>query len=147
MEISSINSQALDEREDFLKEDNSQLKNFLSDFKNSFSTKDYPSWIAIVLKIPQDLREILVFEIEQGNYVRQISVGNWPNSGSTFISLMQPFKTDLKSLKNGITYRKIQDVHYWYEEIVKRVEDVEHLIVTDFPEDYLKTNKKPRRRH
>jgi hypothetical protein len=128
------------------KEDNTQLKNLLEASDYFAAEEKEKLLVYIISHIPAILKKIALWEIEKGNFVGQIAIGSWPNNGSTSIGLVNPFKIDFSSIDLPVRYSKPEDIRYCYEEVALLDNNVEHLICSNFPEDYLKTKKKPKLR-
>lgn len=60
------------------------------------------------------LNRILQYEIARGNKVRQRSP--WPPNIETAVTLKFRFDTACK--ESGVTFRVLNDPHYWYAEYV-----------------------------
>ena len=63
-----------------------------------------------------ELTRILDQELERGNEVGQHS--SWPPNLETVITLKYRFGTRYKD--NGLSYKTLNDPHYWYAEYVSR---------------------------
>lgn len=75
------------------------------------------------------LQSILAKEVSLGNEVVESAV-DWPQPGSIFIVLAQPFKSRIGELPNDVTYRELNDPHYWRAEYVQR--QVKHILACRF---------------
>jgi hypothetical protein len=94
------------------------------------STKKEKKWYQLVEKIPANLRACLLEELSLGNAIVSIQYGNWPQQGSVVVSLGQPFKNDFSKNNLGVTYRFMNDPHYWVADVHQIVDGIEHLIIT-----------------
>ncbi len=65
----------------------------------------------------QSLRPLLDLELSLGNEVVESAV-DWPQTGSIFIMLAKPFKASVGDLPEHVTYRELNDPHYWKAEYV-----------------------------
>lgn len=61
------------------------------------------------------LKSILDAEMECGNTVEETYQG-WASEEHIFVRLKYPFKTDIRRDIQGVTYREIDDRHYWKAE-------------------------------
>lgn len=61
------------------------------------------------------LRAILDAEVAAGNRICETSKG-WPTPSSIVIFLSDSFKVTLGALPSNVTYRLLNDPHYWYAE-------------------------------
>jgi hypothetical protein len=102
----------------------------LSDMNKFTPTNNEIKWYELLRKLPENLLSALHLEVNSGNSVTSIQFGNWPQSGSIVVSLSQPFKNDFKKKSCGVTYRILNDPHYWQADIHQIVDGVEHLIIT-----------------
>ncbi|GLC31213.1 hypothetical protein [Clostridium omnivorum] len=65
-------------------------------------------------RISNKLKLILEKEIQAGNEILETWKG-WPYD-STVISLRYPFKVKLEKLPDNITFKELNDIHYWKAE-------------------------------
>jgi len=92
--------------------------------------KNEKKWFASLSKLPKELREILRKELSLGNKLGSIQSANWPQSGSLVIHLLSHFKSGLPPIDSLVKYEKLNDPHYWYEELSLTENGVEHLLIT-----------------
>ncbi|MFV0350850.1 MAG: hypothetical protein ACK5JF_00875 [Oscillospiraceae bacterium] len=62
------------------------------------------------------LKEILEYELSIGNTICEAYTGNWPYPNITAILLKNPFSPPIYKGLTGITFRNINDPHYWKAE-------------------------------
>ena len=88
-------------------------------------------WLTLVKNFPQELYEILVFELREGNELIDISAVNWPSIGSIVGTLKRPFneKSKKANSESGLAWRSLNDVNYCQEEISQNRNGVEHLLI------------------
>ena len=65
-------------------------------------------------RISNILKIILEKEIKSGNEIFETWNG-WPYN-STVISLLYPFKVNLEIITENISFKELNDVHYWKAE-------------------------------
>lgn len=87
-------------------------------------------WLNSIKKLPNNIKIALLKELQLGNYVTQIQDLDWPQKGSVIILLQYPFKDKNPSEIEGISFRKMNDPHYWMEDIHTIVDGIEYLIIT-----------------
>lgn len=92
--------------------------------------KKEKKWYQLVEQIPCNLRAALLEELSLDNSIVSIQYGNWPHQGSVVVSLGQPFKNDFLKNNLGVTYRFMNDPHYWVADVHQIVDGIEHLIIT-----------------
>lgn len=93
-------------------------------------TRCEQTWWDIIKALPQNLKSALTYELQSGNQVISIQYGDWPQKGSIVVILAFSFKADCaKKNAFGVTYRFLNDPHYWIEDIHQVVDGVEHLII------------------
>ena len=80
--------------------------------------KDYKINRNIVDKLSFEMKEILEEELKAGNEIVETYQGGFTNTSSEyiFIFLKHPFKVKIQNNLEGITYREINDRHYWKAE-------------------------------
>ena len=80
--------------------------------------KDYKINRNIVDKLSFEMKEILEEELKAGNEIVETYQGGFTNTSSEhiFIFLKYPFKVKIQNNLKGITYREINDIHYWKAE-------------------------------
>ena len=76
-----------------------------------------------------ELKFVLEAEIAAGNAVVETHE-DWPNKGSIFVMLGSPFITTPSQLPGGVTYRDVDDPHYWKAEYVH--EPSAHILACRF---------------
>lgn len=92
--------------------------------------KSEQTWWEIMKILPQNLKSALIHELQLGNQVISIQYGDWPQKGSIVIALAFAFKADYAKRNSfGVTYRSLNDPHYWIEDIHQITNGVEHLII------------------
>lgn len=77
-----------------------------------------------------NIKFALLKELELGNIVSQVQDLGWPQKGSIVILLKNPFKNKNPTEIEGISFRKMNDPHYWMEDIHTIVNGIEYLIIT-----------------
>lgn len=88
------------------------------------------NWHLILRLLPMGLRQALLNELTLGNRIISIQYGDWPQKGSVVISLAADFKgTYSEGNPYGVTYRRLNDPHYWIADIHENVQGVEYLII------------------
>ncbi|MEE0866362.1 MAG: hypothetical protein U0L98_06190 [Clostridia bacterium] len=80
--------------------------------------KDYKINRKIVDKLSFEMKEILEEELKAGNEIVETFQGGFTNTSSDhiFIFLKYPFKAKIHNNLKGITYRELNDRHYWKAE-------------------------------
>jgi hypothetical protein len=62
------------------------------------------------------LQDILAAELAVGNTVQEDWRGDWPESGCRLVLLKMPFRTRIRRDIPGVTFRNVNDPHYWKAE-------------------------------
>lgn len=106
-----------------------QENNKVADILNSLMYSDDIEWAEIAKKLPNELIEILIAEINSGNQILEISTGSWPNTGSVVVRLRNRFSKVSRNYSPKSLWRKLDDPHYCLEEIAQVDNSVEHLII------------------
>lgn len=88
------------------------------------------AWHRIISRLPDDLQEALLYELQHGNSVNAIQVDDWPQVGSIVVCMAEDFKGDYsEGNRFNVTYRLLDDPHYWHADIHQVINGVEHLII------------------
>lgn len=91
---------------------------------------DERDWHAIINALPTNMQEALLHELEKGNSVTALQMDDWPHIGSIVVSLADKFKgTYGEGNRYGVTFRLMNDPHYWIANIHQVVNGTEHLII------------------
>lgn len=80
-------------------------------------------------RFSKELTVILELELSAGNIVVETNEG-WPDTKSIFVMLSTPFRARQSSLPSGVTYRDVDDPHYWKAEYVDQVSS--HILACRF---------------
>ena len=86
-------------------------------------------WIGLARKLPMELRQTIVQEVDAGNTFERIDLANWPTKGSIVVNLGSRTMTDASLLPTSVYWRKLDDPHYCDEEWEQKVGDIVHLII------------------
>lgn len=107
-----------------------QTEFFSKNELTSNSSKDnHYDHLELVKNMPEILQEILALELKKGNTILSISKNNWPTSNSIIVSIRNPFHDQSKNANEGAHWRRIANPHYCKEEISKKCDGIEHLII------------------
>lgn len=85
--------------------------------------------IAILRAMPDGLRTCLLAELRRGNRLVAVDQPDWPQPGSTFVSLAEVFHPSTRSLSPQVRWRDVNDPRWWREELAQEIAGVEHLVV------------------
>lgn len=88
------------------------------------------NWHEILILLPAGLQKALLDELTRGNRVASIQYGDWPQKGSVIVCLAEKFKVAYtRENPYGVTFRQMNDPHYWTADIHETINGVEHLII------------------
>ncbi|EJE51763.1 hypothetical protein PMI14_03559 [Acidovorax sp. CF316] len=87
--------------------------------------------LAILKALPAGLQACLLAELRRGNPLVQVERADWPHAGSLFVSLGNLFDPATRDMAPGlgVAWRKVNDPHYWREDLSQVRDGVEHLVV------------------
>ena len=73
--------------------------------------------ISLIEELNKELLHILLKELKYGNQIKEISKADWSKAKNLLmVSLRYQFVTRHRHLSDKITYREVNDPHYWKEE-------------------------------
>ena len=110
--------------------DDELLESLLRNEFDQAASSHVRSWLKLIEKLPNNMKYALLKELQLGNNVSQIQDLDWPQKGSIVISMKLPFKNKNPTEIEGISFRKMDDPHYWMEDIHTVVNGIEYLIIT-----------------
>jgi hypothetical protein len=87
-------------------------------------------WLQLARRLPDALRAALIAELRAGNQLASIESMGWPSEGSIIVSMHERFSVGRHTLPIGVTWRKLNDPHYWREELSQKIGQVDFLIIT-----------------
>ena len=87
--------------------------------------------LALLARLPAGLQACLLAELRRGNPLAQVERADWPHPGSIFVSVENRFDPATQAMAPGlgVTWRKVDDPHYWREDLSQVRDGVEHLVV------------------
>lgn len=87
--------------------------------------------LAILKGLPTGLQACLLAELRRGNRLVNVERADWPHAGSLFVSLKEVFAPATRDMAPGlgVEWRKVNDPHYWREDLSQVRDGVEHLVV------------------
>ena len=103
-----------------------EILNKIKDLKN-FKNID-EDWLFEINKLPSIIFSILIDELTKGNSIAHINFSNWPTKGSVLICLTEKFH-EINKNKKGTKWMKLNDPHYWDEEISQINKGIEYLLI------------------
>lgn len=86
-------------------------------------------WLALVLRLPQDLREVLLDQLEHGNLMTGIGQSGWPTEHSIVANLRNRFDGKGRVFPAAVTWTVLNDPHQWLEGVSQSVDGQEFLLV------------------
>jgi hypothetical protein len=76
------------------------------------------------------MRQALHAEISAGNLLAKISISDWPTPQSIVVTMCQRFTVARRTPPQGVEWRKVNDPHYWREELEQKVDERVFLAIT-----------------
>lgn len=104
-------------------------KNMIEDSISGSGAPKSKEWILIFNELPFCLKNIVLFEVSNGNNILSVGKTGWPNSQSVVIKMKNRFNTESKKFCQAAAWRLLDDPHYCREEISKVMGDTEYLII------------------
>ena len=86
-------------------------------------------WIALLHLLPSGLKEIIIFEISNGNEITRIGKTSWPSQESIVVNLVNRFHMTSRTLSEHTQWRLLNDAHYCREEVSESTGSTVHLII------------------
>lgn len=113
-----------------LKDERVRVFSDLEDLENKKLGKDVKGWLFLAYRLPHDLRNVLISEIQHGNQLVSLSAENWPTPGSVVARVKFPFHEKNKNFSTGLVWRELKDPHYCHEEISQVVNGTEFILIS-----------------
>jgi hypothetical protein len=88
-----------------------------------------PGWLRLVGSLPDELYDLLVSELQEGNQLLNICSVNWPNIGSVVGTLKYSIHKNNKKSRSHLVWRELNDPHYCNEEMSQNFNGIEYLII------------------
>jgi hypothetical protein len=92
-----------------------------------FPNLEVEGWLALVKKIPEKLRVILIKELCLGNGIVSIRC-DWPDEGSIYVNMKYGFSEASKVYSRETVWCCLDDPHYRSEEISQKENGVTYLL-------------------
>lgn len=87
-------------------------------------------WANLFSLLPTGLKNVVLFELLNGNSLVSIGMSGWPNSQSVVVNLKNRFQVASRNLAKAARWRLLNDPHYCNEEISEISESAEHLLIS-----------------
>lgn len=91
---------------------------------------DERGWLDLACRLPAGLRSALIKELAAGNWIVSISDTGWPNPGSVVVTMHERFHVTRRAPPQGVSWRSVNDPHYWREEPSENSGSIEFLLIT-----------------
>lgn len=86
-------------------------------------------WIVLFHLLPSSMKEIIIFEISNGNEITRIGKASWPSPESIVVNLLNRFHPTSRTLSEDTHWRLLNDARYCREEISESDGSTVHLII------------------
>lgn len=91
---------------------------------------DEQNWLNLAWRLPAGLRSALIKELAAGNWIASISDTGWPHPGSVVVTMYERFHATRRAPPQGVSWRAVNDPHYWREELSENRGGTEFLLIT-----------------
>ncbi len=85
-------------------------------------------WVALILRMPEGLRNVLLDQLDRGNLLRSISTG-WPHPDSIVALFRDCFDVAAQDLPPGVLLEIVNDPRQWRENISEKKDGQEHMLM------------------
>ncbi|SEK30154.1 hypothetical protein SAMN05216359_101349 [Roseateles sp. YR242] len=86
-------------------------------------------WVAMVLRLPDALRHVLLDQLDQGNLLTGIGQSGWPAPNSIVANFRDRFGVEGQKLPPEVALQVVNDPHQWRENISQIVDGQEHMLM------------------
>lgn len=86
-------------------------------------------WVAMVLRLPVGLRQVLLDQLDRGNLLTEIGQSGWPASESIVANFRDRFGVEGQSLPAEVALQVVNDPRQWRENISQIVDGQEHMLM------------------
>ncbi|WP_431286631.1 hypothetical protein [Roseateles chitinivorans] len=86
-------------------------------------------WISLTYRLPADLRQVLLDELDRGNLMIGIGQTGWPTSRGIVATMRDRFHEG-RTWPQSVSWSVLDDPRQWREDVVQRVDDQDFMLMT-----------------
>jgi hypothetical protein len=101
----------------------------LKDLEASNWLSTTQEWERLLARLPKELLNILIQELEHGNVITGIGQPNWPQKESVIVNIMNRFSERDWYLIPQVKWTNLNDPHYWREDVAQAAFGVTHYLI------------------
>jgi hypothetical protein len=87
-------------------------------------------WISLTYRLPADLRQVLLDELDRGNLMIGIGQVGWPTPRAIVATMCNRFHGQGRTWPQNVTWSVLDDPRQWREDVVQRVDDQDFMLMT-----------------
>jgi hypothetical protein len=87
-------------------------------------------WIALVLRLPEGLQQVLLNQLDRGNLMTGIGQSGWPAQDSIVANMRDRFGGEGQVFPADVTWTVLNDPRQWRENVSQIVDGQEFMLMT-----------------
>ncbi len=86
-------------------------------------------WIALVLRLPEGLQQVLLDQLDRGNLMTGIGQSGWPTEASIVANMRDRFGAEGQVFPAEVTWSVLNDPRQWREDVSQTVAGQEYMLM------------------